>query len=123
MILPFISPPLEIQANTGRPVLIETETLSIMGYRPDCAASIGMIVRDVFDIDYGLPDGIAAMSRGGRLVEGEEAWGDGWRRRTRAEWQALSQKYGVRVVLAPKEMLLHLPLEWTGSRWQLYVIP
>jgi hypothetical protein len=50
-------------------------------------------------------------------------WREIWKERKREEWQALGRKYDFRLVLAPIDSSLDLPIALPGRYWNLYEIP
>jgi hypothetical protein len=123
MILSTVWPENELQAKTGHPVLMESETLWLMTYMPSLAAPIGMMVQDLFGIDYSDSNQLKSISRDGHLPTWSRVWLEAWKKRTLADWQALSQKYGFSLVFSPAKTRLDLPVSLPGPLWTLYSIP
>ncbi len=121
MILPALLPRSELQSKIGHPVLMEWETVYLMTYIPQSAATIGMMLRDLDCVDFSDKD----LFRPELIAEFAlpRAWQSCWQHHSRAEWQSLGQKYGFRLVLSPNTLPLDLPAALPGKLWTLYVIP
>ena len=65
MILPAIDPRTELQGKTGRPVLMEMETLWLMSYMPQLAPTVGTMARDLYGIDYANGEQLRSISHDG----------------------------------------------------------
>jgi hypothetical protein len=94
-----------------------------MTYMPNLAPVIGALARDLYGVDYADHARLAEMCSGRLLTEWCPEWLDGWKRRTRAEWQAIGRKYDFDLVIAPANLKLDLPSALEGERWTLYEIP
>jgi hypothetical protein len=123
MILSGVWPRSELQQKIGHPVLFELETLPNLTYLPTVAASTGEMARDLYSVDYSRPDLLAQNLVDGRLEMYNPVWYAAWQSRTRAEWQALAQKYAFHLVLSPTSVQLDLPVALPGPVWTLYTIP
>lgn len=123
MVLISIGPRIEVQAKTRQPVLFEAETLWLMTYMPDLAPRMGTMVRDLYDVDYGRPEQVAARCPDGQLTYWCDVWNASWPSRTPAEWATLGRKYDFRIVIAAAELDLQLPLALRAGIVNLYTIP
>jgi hypothetical protein len=123
LILPALLPRTELQAKTGHPVLMELETLMLMTYMRSLAPSIGMLVRDVFGIDYSDANQLRQIAADGRMRLDAPEWSQAWSRRSRADWLALAEKYRFRLVLSRSDVPLDLTVALPGRDWTLYTIP
>lgn len=123
MILAPIDQQSKLQPITNHPVLMEQESLYLMAYMPHLAPVIGAMMRDLYGFDYSDLDQLKRRAPRGRLSFFSPIWNEIWRKRKRDEWQALGQRYGFRLALAPKEAPLDLPVALPGSYWSLYEIP
>ncbi|MGE0126697.1 MAG: hypothetical protein AB7U82_01235 [Blastocatellales bacterium] len=123
MVLPAIMPQTKLQPRINHPVLMELESLYLITYMPRLSPVIGMMMRDLYGVDYTDRDQINRMARSGRLSFFAPAWHEIWKNRKRDEWRALGRKYGFRLALSPKEAPLDLPVALPGPHWTLYEIP
>lgn len=101
----------------------EKESLWLMSYMPDLSSVIGIMMRDLYGVDYADLDQLKRQARGGQLSFYAPIWHKIWRERKRGEWQALGRKYGFRLALAPNEAPLDLPIVLPGLYWSPYEIP
>ena len=115
-------PASELQSKTGRPVMMELETLYLMTYRPDLAPVIGSMARDFYGIDYTDPSRLAPLLQRGRFSPGSSRVTAAWQSKTVEEWRRLSQKYNFRLVLSLTAVPLPLSPVLPGPRWTLYSI-
>lgn len=115
-------PASELQSKTGRPVMMELETLYMMTYKPALAPVIGSMARDFYGIDYSDPAALAPLLQGGRLFPGSSRVTAAWQSRTAAEWRRIGQKYHFRLVLSLTTVPLPLSPVLPGRRWTLYSI-
>lgn len=123
LLLVPMMPRFEGQAKTGHPVILEMETLWIMAYMSSLAPRIGVLVRDLYGVDYADPARIRELTREGDLGPTHPVWKRAWRERTREEWQALGRKYGFRLILTTKKSApLDLPVAMTHGPWAVHVV-
>jgi hypothetical protein len=88
------------------------------------APPVNLIVRDLYGIDYTNGDQIRRIvNADGMLRPTSSVWLDAWKNRSEADWQQLGQKYGFRLVIAPKSTPLDLPAALRGPVWTLHVVP
>lgn len=123
MILPSVMPPNKAQQKIDHPILMERESLWLMSYMPSLSQALGMMMRDLYGVDYANPDQFNRLCPGGRLDWYSPVWREIWKERKREEWQALGRKYDFRLVLAPIDSSLDLPIAQPGRYWNLYEIP
>jgi hypothetical protein len=124
MILSPLWPPTLLQAKTGHPVLVDIMTLMSMTYVPEVAPAVGVLVRDVFGIDYTRPDQLERLvGPDGMLRPTSPVWLAAWEKRTCEDWDRLAGRYGFRWVLAPRRIPLALPAALPGPTWTLYAVP
>lgn len=124
MLLAPLWPPTLLQAKTGHPVLLDGVTLLTMTYMPALAPPLGVMVRDLFGIDYARPDSLRPLlAADGTLRPTSAEWLAAWRARDCPAWVALGARYGVRLVLAPTAEPLRLPAVLDGPTWTLRAIP
>lgn len=123
MILPAIMPQTKLQPRINHPVLMELESLYLMTYMPSLSPKIGTMTRDLYGVDYADRDRINRISQGGRLSLFSPVWREVWKTRKRDEWRELGRKYDFRLVLAPADTPLDLPVALPGPHWSLYEIP
>jgi len=112
----------ELQLKTGQPVLFELETLWMLTYMPQLGDSLGPMIVDLFGVDYSDVDGLRASTGGDRLRLDDPRWRATWMERTAQDWKPLSNKYGFRLIVAPKDTPLQLPLAIENGDWRLYVV-
>lgn len=122
-VLAAIYPRVELQAKTRQPVLLELETLFLMTYIPALAPRIGTMVHDLYGVDYEHADRVASLCPGGLVRPWCHVWSDAWRTRTREQWIELARKYDFRLVVAPAEFGVDLPMRLKTARGNLYEIP
>ena len=122
-VLAAIYPRVELQAKTRQPVLLELETLFLMTYIPTLAPRIGTMVRDLYGVDYEHADAVASQCPGGLVRPWCHVWVDAWKSRTRERWVELAGKYHFRLVVAPAEYDVDLPMVLQTTRGNLYEIP
>ncbi len=122
MILPAITPTNKVQHMTNHPALMEKETLWLMSYMPNLSPVIGIMMRDLYGIDYTNLDQFYGLFPGGRVDWYSPVLQKIWKERKRDEWQALGRKYGFRLALSPTDTPLDLPVALRGRNWDLYEI-
>lgn len=124
LILAYIGPlpRTEAQAKLTQPVLLELKTLWIMSYKPDMSAVIGMMVRDLYGVDYSKPEKLKALFKSEKVSVWSPVWKKIWKDRTRNEWLALGKRYNFRLVISLTSVPLNLPAKLKGPRWTLYTI-
>jgi hypothetical protein len=124
LLLAPLWPPALLQPKTGHPVLLDGVTLLTMTYMPPLAAPLGVMVRDLFGIDYAHPETLRPLlAADGTLRPTSAEWLAAWRARDCAAWVALRARYGVRLVLAPVGEPMRLPVLLGGERWTVHEIP
>ncbi len=124
LVLPPLIPRTQIQAKTGHPVLLELGTLWLMPYLPGLSTVIGRMTRDLYGVDYGDRAALELLAgEDDYLGQHDTAWKDVWRGRRRAEWRALGEEYGFRLVVAPTTWNIDLVPEIVNDEWTLYRIP
>jgi hypothetical protein len=117
-------PPTQLQPKTGHPILIDAVTLLTMPYMPSLAPPLGVMVRELFGVDYARPETLRPLlGPDGTIRPTSDVWLAAWRARTCAEWVALGTRYGTRLVLAPPGERLDLPSVLQGERLTLHTIP
>jgi hypothetical protein len=122
-VLAAIFPRVELQAKTRQPVLLELETLFLMTYIPTLAPRIGTMVHDLYGVDYEDAAAVARMCPGGLVRPWCDVWKDAWKTRTPEQWGELARKYRFRLVIAPAEFEVDLPMLLQTSQANLYEIP
>ncbi len=115
-------PASELQSKTGRPVMMELETIYFMTYKPDLAPVIGSMARDFYGLDYADPAHLAPLLQGGRFTPGSPHVTAAWQSKTVEEWRDLSRKYNFHLVLSLTAVPLPLSPVLPGPRWTLYSI-
>lgn len=95
------------QEATGYPVLYTFETPQLLTYMPAIAPAVINIRKDIYDIVLG------------RMWHYDL---DAWKRRPRAEWQALSDRYGFQYVISPKSVQLDLDPVVRGKNETMYAV-
>jgi len=122
-VLAAIVPRNELQAKARQPVLLELETLWLMTYMPSLGPEIGTMVRDLYGVDYERAEDFARQCPGGIVNVMCHVWSDAWRTRTREQWIEVARKYRFRLVMAPPEIDIGLPMVLQTKRANLYEIP
>jgi hypothetical protein len=110
----------ELQVKMKQPVLAELETVYMMQYMPSLAPRLGMMMADLYGIDFSAPGG-PPVDATGRLETSSPIWSRAWSSWPTGHWQRLSRKYSFRFVLS--EVPVHLPVVVEGPRLSLYEIP
>jgi uncharacterized membrane protein YidH (DUF202 family) len=126
-ILAPIYPRTELQVKTGHPVVAEMETLQLISYIPKLAPVVGMMSKDLYDVNY---EDRVQLTRIRQMCGGGNGVADiwkcsmvSWQKRNRADWQVLAKKYRFRLVLSPANATLDLPVAVQGRQSILYLIP
>jgi hypothetical protein len=123
LILSAILPRALIQAKTGHPVLLETETLWLMTYMPSIAPVVAAMTSDLYGVDYTNPAQLRTLCPNGQVgVYVCPVWYKIWRRRTHDEWRSLADKYRFHFVVCGSDVTLQLRLGYSGERLSVYVI-
>jgi hypothetical protein len=112
------------QVVTGHPVIADIDTLMMVTYMKSLTGAVNLLSRDLYGIDYSNEAQIqSVLNRDRMLRPTSPVWLDAWRSRKREEWQRLGQRYGFRLVIAPRSVPLDLPSAIEGPVWTLYVVP
>jgi hypothetical protein len=90
---------------------------------PKLAPQIGLMVKDLFGIDYSDEKQLSRIGREAMLSISAQVWLAAWKNRTTDEWKALARKYNFRLVLSHSDAPLDLPKALQGQFWTLYTIP
>ncbi len=99
-----------LQARVGNPVLVETQTASLMSYLPELGPWIQQTYMDLYGIRFDqLPP-----------ADLDARWRALWAARPAQDWAALAQEYGIGYVIAPASVPLDLDPVLTGSEKTLY---
>ena len=96
----LLAPPdaILLQARTGRPVLFDATTFSLISYVPELGPTILRMHHSLYGYD---PLGIVGAADGD--------WRAVWRARDYAAWTRLSKRYAFGIVLAPAALPLRIP--------------
>ncbi len=121
LLLPNILPVSHFMAKTGHPILFDLGTRDTVRYMPELAPAIGMMVRDLYGVDYTDTAWLEANSPPDRVDLRPLA--DSWDGRSLGEWQRLGKKYNFRLVITTRTRALDLPVMLEGDKWILYGIP
>lgn len=99
-----------LQARVGNPVLVETQTASLMSYLPELGPWIQQTYLDLYGIrfDERPPHDVDAR------------WRELWAARSAQEWAALARKYDIGYVIAPASVALDLEPAVKGETATLY---
>lgn len=99
-----------LQARVGNPVLVETQTASLMSYLPELGPWIQQTYMDLYGIRFDQPP----------PADVDALWRAVWAVRPAQDWAALAQDYGIGYVIAPASVPLDLEPVLTGAEKTLY---
>ncbi len=99
-----------LQARVGNPVLVETQTASLMSYLPALGPWIQQVYLDLYG--YGFDQRPSS--------DLDARWQELWAARSAQEWAALARKYRIGYVIAPAGVPLELEPVVTGESATLY---
>lgn len=103
-----------VQATTGKPVIAEAVTPSLISYVPALGPAIDTLYRDLYGYGFTFPAPGAPPP---------PHWTEVWRARDRAGWRELRARYGITHVIAPPDVPLDLPAVLAENGAVLYTIP
>jgi hypothetical protein len=106
-----------IQLTTRRPVLLDGLATDGLVYVPEAAAATARIMRRVYGVD------LEALERTGDGGFEPDTGKTLWEQRTRAEWQAIANEFGVTGVLTYPDWTLNLPRVAASEQFALFEIP
>jgi hypothetical protein len=123
MLLVAMWPRSAFQVVTGHPVMADIDTLMMVTYMKSLAGAVNLLARDLYGIDYSNEAQIhSIVNSDGMVRPTSSVWLDAWKNRSRQEWQRLGSKYGFRLVIAPRQVPIDLPVAIEGAVWTLHVI-
>jgi hypothetical protein len=120
MLLPPLLPRTQLQAKSSHPVLLELGTLWLMPYFPELSSVIGRMTAELYGVDYSDRAGLEELAEDGYLGQYAPVWRRAWTQRSTAQWTALGQRWGFRLVVAPADWPLALEPALVADGWALY---
>jgi hypothetical protein len=108
-----------LQARLGHPVMTDLASFNLIPYRPSMGPSQYKVYRDFYEINF--------VPRKGEQPYPTPEWEYPervvWPRKSKEEWQRLSEEYGFRYIIAPDFITLEMPTVLSGDGNILYVVP